>query len=63
MQHAHRLEYQLLHSQSHTKVGVVGIKVWICKGEIFGKRDLSPNIGASNVKPKGGRGPRKDRRD
>jgi len=35
-------------------VGVIGIKVWICNGEIFGKRDLSPNIGVSNVKPKGG---------
>ena len=24
------------------------IKVWICKGEIFGKRDLSPNVGLVN---------------
>jgi small subunit ribosomal protein S3 len=23
----------------------LGIKVWICKGEVYGKRDLSPNIG------------------
>jgi ribosomal protein S3 len=29
---------------------VIGVKVWICNGEIFGKRDLSPNIGAKNVK-------------
>lgn len=51
------IDYAL--SEAHTKVGVIGIKVWICKGEIYGKRDLSPNIGAmgkSNVggaKPKG----------
>jgi ribosomal protein S3 len=35
-------------------VGVIGVKVWICNGEIFGKRDLSPNIGAKNVKAKPG---------
>ena len=47
---------------STMRMGADGIKVWICNGEIFGKRDLSPNIGASNVKPKGGpRGPRKER--
>jgi small subunit ribosomal protein S3 len=28
-----------------TKTGLIGVKVWICKGEIYGKRDLSPNIG------------------
>ena len=22
----------------------LGVKVWICKGEVFGKRDLSPNF-------------------
>jgi small subunit ribosomal protein S3 len=26
----------------------LGIKVWICKGEVYGKRDLSPNIGLSS---------------
>lgn len=31
---------------ANTKVGALGIKTWICNGEIFGKRDLSPNIGA-----------------
>ncbi|MEN8157359.1 MAG: 30S ribosomal protein S3 [Bacteroidota bacterium] len=52
------IDYALV--EAHTKVGVVGVKVWICNGEVFGKRDLSPNIGSGNVKPKsGGRGPRK----
>jgi small subunit ribosomal protein S3 len=30
-----------------TVYGKIGIKVWICRGEVFGKRDLSPNAGAS----------------
>jgi small subunit ribosomal protein S3 len=44
--------------EAHTKVGVIGIKVWICRGEVYGKIDLSPNIGQSKSggggKPKGG---------
>ncbi len=27
-----------------TKVGILGIKVWICKGEVYGKRDLAPDL-------------------
>lgn len=38
------IDYAL--AEANTKVGVIGIKVWICKGEVYGKRDLSPNIGA-----------------
>ncbi len=26
-----------------TKVGLIGIKVWICRGEVYGKVDLAPN--------------------
>jgi small subunit ribosomal protein S3 len=25
----------------------LGIKVWICRGEVYGKRDLSPNVGVA----------------
>jgi small subunit ribosomal protein S3 len=39
---------------ARTKVGLIGVKVWICIGEVFGKRDLSPNIGAKNSKTRGG---------
>ena len=61
--HTLRADIDYALAEAHTKVGVIGIKVWIMNGEIFGKRDLSPNIGADNVKPKGGgRGPRKDNR-
>jgi small subunit ribosomal protein S3 len=27
-----------------TKVGLIGVKVWICRGEIYGKKDLAPNF-------------------
>ncbi|NOY37572.1 MAG: 30S ribosomal protein S3 [Chlorobi bacterium] len=37
------IDYALV--EAHTKVGTIGVKVWICNGEVFGKRDLSPNIG------------------
>jgi small subunit ribosomal protein S3 len=31
-----------------TKVGLIGIKVWICRGEKYGKQDLTPTF----AKPK-----------
>ena len=50
--HTFRADIDYALSEALTKVGLVGIKVWICKGEIFGKPDLSPNLGASkNQKP------------
>lgn len=40
-----------------TVYGKIGVKVWICKGEIYGKRDLSPNFGAKEERgPRGGGG-------
>lgn len=45
------IDYRL--SEALTKVGLVGIKVWICRGEVFGKRDLSPNIGAAKNQKQG----------
>jgi small subunit ribosomal protein S3 len=46
------IDYAL--GEANTKVGVLGIKVWICRGEVYGKVDLSPNIGATKpaAKPK-----------
>lgn len=34
--------------------GKIGVKVWICKGEVFGKRDLSPNFGSKSDNKRGG---------
>jgi small subunit ribosomal protein S3 len=50
--HTLRADIDYALAEAHTKVGVIGVKVWICNGEVYGKRDLSPNIGAKNVKPK-----------
>lgn len=47
------IDYALV--EAHTKVGVLGVKVWICRGEVYGKRDLAPNLtAAKNVRPAGG---------
>lgn len=37
------IDYAL--AEALTKTGLIGVKVWICKGEVYGKRDLSPNVG------------------
>lgn len=34
------IDYALV--EAHTKVGVIGVKVWICRGEVYGKKDLAP---------------------
>ncbi len=52
--HTFRADIDYALGEALTKVGLIGIKVWICKGEIFGKRDLSPNIEAKQQKSKGG---------
>ena len=46
--HTLRADIDYAISEAHTIYGKIGIKVWIFKGEIFGKRDLSPNIGITN---------------
>ena len=45
--HTFRADIDYALAEAHTKVGVLGIKVWICNGEIYGKRDLSPNVGTA----------------
>lgn len=46
--HTLRADIDYALSVAQTKVGTIGIKVWICKGIVYGKRDLSPNIGAKS---------------
>jgi len=54
--HTFRADIDYAICEAHTSYGRIGIKVWICKGEVYGKRDLSPNIGlqkkAAAPKPK-----------
>ena len=44
------IDYAL--SEAHTTYGRMGIKVWIMKGEVYGKRDLSPLVGMDKKGPK-----------
>jgi len=53
--HTFRADIDYALGEALTKVGLIGIKVWICNGEVYGKRDLSPNLGAKA--PKGGKAP------
>ena len=45
--HTFRADIDYAISEAHTTYGRLGIKVWICKGEVYGKRDMSPNVGQS----------------
>jgi len=54
--HTFRADIDYSLKEALTVYGKIGVKVWICKGEILGKPDLSPNAGAANEK--GGRGGR-----
>ena len=50
------IDYALV--EAHTKVGVLGVKVWICRGDVYGKRDLAPqftNNSKENRSQRGGR--------
>jgi small subunit ribosomal protein S3 len=68
--HTFRADIDYAQAEALTKVGIIGVKVWICRGEIYGKKDLAPsfatskdnrqhaggnNRGGSN-RPEGGRG-------
>lgn len=59
--HTFRADIDYALSEALTVYGLIGIKVWICNGEVFGKRDLSPNIGAT-TNSSTDRGPSQDRR-
>ena len=65
--HTLRADIDYAQAEALTKVGILGIKVWICKGEVYGKRDLAPSF--TNPQPghggrrEGGRERRDGRRD
>ena len=42
--HTLRADIDYALAEALTKVGLLGIKVWICKGEVYEKRDLAPNF-------------------
>ena len=44
--HTLRADIDYCSTSALTKVGLIGIKVWICRGEVYGKKDLAPNFTA-----------------
>lgn len=51
--HTFRADIDFCQAEALTKVGLLGIKVWICRGEVYGKVDLTPNF--AQEKSNGGR--------
>lgn len=50
--HTFRADIDYALSEAHTTYGRIGVKVWICRGEVYGKRDLSPQT--TNKDKRGG---------
>jgi ribosomal protein S3 len=46
--HTFRADIDYALGEALTTYGKIGVKVWICKGEVYGKRDLSPNMKAKH---------------
>lgn len=51
--HTFRADIDYCQTEALTKVGLLGIKVWICRGEIYGQKDLMPNFAQQNDKSRG----------
>ena len=54
--HTFRADIDYCHAEALTKVGLLGIKVWICRGEVYGKRELAPNFTQAKENNRGGNG-------
>lgn len=57
--HTFRADIDYCQCEALTKVGLLGVKVWICRGEIYNKVDLASNF----AQEKESRRPNNDRRD
>ena len=63
--HTFRADIDYCQTEALTKVGLLGIKVWICRGEVYNKVDLTPNFtqdkgnARSNNGARSGRGNRR----
>lgn len=60
--HTFRADVDYCLSEAQTTYGKIGVKVWICKGEIYGKVDLSAALETGNKQGRGGKGQGKRRR-
>jgi small subunit ribosomal protein S3 len=48
--HTLRADIDYATAEAHTTYGRIGVKVWICKGEIYGKPDLSVTESSQKTK-------------
>ena len=63
--HTFRADIDYCQTEALTKVGLLGIKVWICRGEVYKKVDLTPTFTqdkGNNRSNTGGRSGRGNRR-
>jgi len=61
--HTLRADIDYAHAEALTKVGLIGIKVWICRGEVYGKRDLAPSFATAKNEGRSERGDRRQGAD
>lgn len=73
--HTLRADIDYALEEARTKVGAIGVKVWVCQGEVYEKRDLAPDFsqqrdnrsrrdsgrGGRGGRRRGNRGPRNNR--
>ena len=61
--HTFRADIDYALAEALTKVGLLGIKVWICRGEVYEKRDLAPSFAATKDFSRKNDAPRGDSND
>ena len=52
--HTLRADIDYALAEAHTTYGCLGVKVWICRGIVYGKRDLMTNYSAASKEISGG---------
>jgi small subunit ribosomal protein S3 len=58
--HTFRADIDYCQAEALTKVGILGIKVWICHGIVYGKRDLFEIAGGASAQAGKEQSPRRD---
>ncbi len=63
--HTLRADIDYAQDEAHTSYGRIGVKVWICRGIVYGKRELVPTTVGGNTNSHEGRRPagNRDRSD
>ncbi len=63
--HTLRADIDYAQDEAHTSYGRIGVKVWICRGIVYGKRELVPTTVGGNANGHDGRRPagNRDRSD